>query len=246
MMKTGIDVSNHQGKIDWSAVKGKIDFAMLRAGYSTTADLMFEANASMCKKHGVPFGVYWASYALNEKDAEREAEACLNVIRQYPPTLWIAFDYEEFSEKYARTKGVNPTEKLVGGIVAAFLDKIKKAGYTPMLYTNVDFINRYYSKIKNNYPLWLAQWGVSKPKYSCDLWQMSDKGKIAGINGNVDLDIMYDDFPEDVDKLFRSKYTRIAEEIIAGKYGNGDERKKKLKAANIDVELAQALVNTMV
>lgn len=249
-MKTGIDVSNHQGKIDWNLVKGKVDFVMIRAGYSTTADLMFESNATMCKNHGIPFGVYWASYALNDVDAIDEAKACLSTIKSFKPDLWVAFDFEEFSEKYAATKGVKLDGSKMRAIAEAFLQTIKAAGYKPMLYSNVDFINRAFDKLRGIYPLWLAQWGVSSPKFPCSIWQMSSTGKIAGINGKVDMDIMYDDvntnFPSSVDTMFREKYMEIALDIIAGKYGNGAERKKLLKSKNIDVELAQALVNTMV
>ena len=78
----GIDVSEHNGVIDWEKVKASnVEFAMIRAGYGRTVDLRFKRNAEECNRLGIPFGVYWFSYALNAIGAALEADVCLETIR---------------------------------------------------------------------------------------------------------------------------------------------------------------------
>ena len=120
--KRGIDVSKWQGEIDWEKVKGAgVEFAMLRAGYGQgNADSMFARNAAGCEAAGLPYGVYWFSYAWSEESARAEAGSCLQLIRgrniEYP----VAFDFEGDSVEYAEKRGVAVTKELVSAMARAF------------------------------------------------------------------------------------------------------------------------------
>ena len=107
----GIDVSGHQGNIDWRKVKASgIQFAMLRAGYgANTVDSEFERNAHGCMEEGIPFGVYWFSYAYTPEMARREAEKCISVIREYKVQYPVCYDFEYDSVRYAQQNGVQVT-----------------------------------------------------------------------------------------------------------------------------------------
>ena len=260
-MKTynGIDVSEHNGSINWKTVKQHIDFAMIRAGYgSSTTDSCFKANASNCSALKIPFGVYWFSYAYTTEMARKEAKRCLSVIKPFKLSCPVAFDFEEDSLAYALKKGVRLTPEDVASIATAFLNEVVRAGYPVLLYSNLNMWEKGLKKVPSVYPVWCAQWGTSKPDLYCSMWQDSASGRIEGITGPVDTDISYQEYivSEEVGnrnaKLadcinnYGEYYTKIAEEIIEGKYGNGEERVKKLLAEHRDPEYAQAIVNILV
>lgn len=190
-MKKGIDISHFQGNPDFAKVKTAVDFVIMQAGYgkySSQKDKCFESNYAGCKKHGIPCGVYWFSYATTVADAKLEAKACLEAIKgkifEYP----IYFDVEGKS--------------LVGrtGVTAmcdAFCSEIEKAGYFAGIYisrspaqTMLD------TAVAKKYALWLAEYG-SKCNYagSYGMWQYSSSGRVPGITDNVDMDYSYVDYP---------------------------------------------------
>ena len=253
----GIDVSEWNGNIDWKQVKSHIDFAMIRAGYgSSTMDAKFKENASGCTNHKIPFGVYWFSYALSEAMAKKEAKKCLSIVKPFKLSCPIAFDFEYDSLEYAKKKGYNISPNKMCAIARAFLDEIITAGYTVLLYTNPDFwYNKGFKNLGNSYPIWCAHWGAEKPGVYCSMWQDSNKGKVTGISGDVDTDISYieyqlpvsdSDIKKEIEKCslkYGEIYTEVAREIIMGQWGNGDDRVKKLKAANLDPKFVQDIVN---
>lgn len=257
-MKTysGIDVSEHNGLIDWQRVKPHISFAMIRAGFgSKTLDAKFKTNVMECMNKKIPFGVYWFSYAYTVEMAVKEAKKCLSAVKPFTLSLPIAFDFEYESINYAKKQGVNVDGTLMAEIAKAFLEEVKKAGYDVLLYTNPDLWNRGFKKLGKTYPIWCAQWGVDKPSLYCDIWQ-DGSGTIEGIAGEIDVDIAFkeyqlktDETTEDkvnkVHNKYRDKYTAVATAIIAGNYGNGNARKAKLIAEQLDPNYAQDLVNAM-
>lgn len=262
-MKKGIDVSVHQGVIDWEKVNPEIDFAIIRAGYGLgTVDKQFEYNSQMCERLNIPYGVYWFSYAYTVQQAQIEAESCLNLLRSKNPTYPIAFDWEYDSYDYSYRHGVKVEGELMCAMADSFLLKVKEAGYYPMLYTNPDFLNRGFNSLVSKYDVWLAHWTDRQPGYTVGIWQHSNSGSVSGIKGRVDLDISYKDYPaiisgsineeihpDDYSEKWKEsayqKYFNIAREVCLGNWGNGEERKNKMKAAGIDYELAQMLVNYM-
>lgn len=256
----GIDVSYANGVIEWNKVKPHINFAMIRAGYgSKTVDTKFKENAGACSALNIPFGVYWFSYALNETMAKQEAKKCLSVIKPYKLSCPVAFDFEYDSMLYAKKKGVAISPSKMCSIASAFLDEIISNGYNVMLYTNADYwFNMGFKNLKNKYPIWCASWGKDKPAIYCQMWQDSSTGKIEGISGNVDTNVSYiqykitpsnDTVNEKVDSIIKKYgeiYKDIGNRIIAGEYGNGEERITKLSSEKKDPSFAQEIVNAMI
>lgn len=196
----GIDVSKHNGIIDWSKVKNDgIKFAIIRGGYGNSyVDPQFKINIEGAIKNGIEVGVYWFSYATNTTKAKEEAKKCLEVIKPYKDkiTYPVFFDFEYDSVNYAKKQGVAITKTLASNMAKTFLQEIKNAGYISGMYTNLDFSSRYFSSdILNTYDTWIAQYS-SKCSYTgkYTMWQYSEKGKVAGINGNVDMNYCYKEY----------------------------------------------------
>ena len=202
--KRGIDVSQWQGVIDWAAVKASgIEFAMIRAGYGqNNIDPRWKRNADECTRLGIPFGVYWFSYALNVDMARREAQYCIQAIKPYNLDYPVAFDFEYDSVETAQDAGVHVTKELASDITRAFCEEIRAAGYTPIVYANPDYLSRYFdADIASRYDIWLAQWpnnpDLNNPSRDCDMWQYSSSGNVNGINGRVDMNVCYTDYEGD-------------------------------------------------
>ena len=192
MEKKGIDISHHQGNIDFDKLKGNIDFAMVRTSYGAFyEDRNYKQNIAGLERIGVPYGLYHFSYATSVDDAKKEAEGFINLIKNYKPTYPVVIDIES-SDRTADLRG----DTLVN-IANTFCKMVQDSGYYVMIYANLYFFNnKLNSSSLNNYDKWLAQWS-SKPTYNkpFGMWQYSDKGSIPGINGNVDLDVAYKDYP---------------------------------------------------
>ncbi len=193
----GIDVSVHNGDIDWQKVKNAgIQFAILRAGYGrekSQKDARFEENYSNAKAAGIPVGAYWYSYAMTEEEAKLEADVFLSVIKGKQFEMPVYFDLEE-------KKQFDLGKEKVSAIMRAFLEKVEKAGYFVGLYGSASSLKTHTADgIKNRYTIWLAHW-TDQTNYSgaYGIWQYSDKGKVNGISGNVDLDTCYTDFPSTI------------------------------------------------
>ncbi len=190
----GIDVSVHNGDIDWQKVKADgIEFAIIRAGYGKLAsqkDDKFEQNYKNAKAAGLPVGAYWYSYAMTPEEAELEADVFLSVIKGKQFEFPVYFDLEE-------KKQFNLGKEQVSAIMRAFLKKVESAGYFTGLYGSASSLTTHTADdIKSWYTIWLAHW-VDQTNYSGSyaVWQHSEKGRVNGISGNVDLDICYRDFP---------------------------------------------------
>lgn len=215
MKLNGIDVSSHQGCIDWKlmASKQKLDFAIVRGGYGKrTVDEMARYNLDSLNALSIPAGIYWFSYAYTEEMAKNEALQALAIASEYKIELPIVFDFEYDSVAWAQKQGVNISKVLYNSLVSAFCSTVEKAGYYAMFYANPDYINRYVSAdTLAKYDLWLAYYptpqktvfvpDVSSKAYSdrtekVHIWQYSSKGFLPGIYGNtVDLNVCRIDFP---------------------------------------------------
>ncbi len=183
-----IDVSYCQSEVDYSKVKSSgIGAVLIRAGYGRETyqkDSQFETHYRNAKANGLTIGAYWYSYANSIEDAKREAKACLACISGKKFDYPIYIDMEE------------PWQAELGNstctaMAKAFCNTIVAAGYKAGVYANLNWFNNYldYETLKKSYSIWLAQWSNSHSK-NCDIWQYSDSGKISGINGNVDLDLV--------------------------------------------------------
>ena len=200
MQIKGIDVSKYQGDIDYNKIKNSdIKFVIIRAGYGqNNIDGKFVRNITECNRLGIPCGVYWFSYALNPAQAEKEAQSCLSAIKPYKLQYPVCFDFEYDSVSYSVKHGVNVTKESASAIAIAFLSEIEKAGYWATNYTNLDFSKRYFSNyVMTRYDVWAARYSSTPTDIAktAGLWQYSSKGKVAGISGNVDMDIAHKDYP---------------------------------------------------
>ena len=201
----GIDVSVHNGNIDWNRVKkAGIQFAILRAGYGKLAsqkDKQFENNYAGAKNAGIPVGAYWYSYATTPEEARQEAGVCISVLKNKQFEFPIYFDQEE-------KKTLDTGKANCSAIIRAFCEVLEKAGYWVGLYTSRSVLNTHIEDdIKTRYALWVAEWG-SKLNYSgaVGIWQYSDKGSVDGITGNVDLDEAYIDYATKVKNAGKNGY----------------------------------------
>ncbi len=194
MKYKGIDVSKWQGRIDWSLVKNDgIQFAMIRSTFGWgkgSEDFLFDTNYENAKRVDMPVGVYHYSYARTPEEAVKEAEFCYSVIKgktfEYP----VAYDMEE--------AGVASLGKeRVSAIAKAFCEKMESYGYYVCIYANKHWLDNYFDdEIFEKYDIWLAQW-TTKPTFEkvYGIWQKSSKGRVAGINGYVDLNEAYKHYP---------------------------------------------------
>lgn len=202
----GIDVSQYNGTINWTLVKKEnIDFAFIRVGFrgygqagNFAEDVLFKNNIKSAINAGIPVGVYFVTQAITEAEAIEEANWVLQKIKQYDIQYPIAIDIEEANVAVGdipRTQNLDSKTRTY--LAKLFCDTIKNAGYTPMVYTNVDWAtNKLNMSELAEYDIWIAHYKYdvnSKPNYSkpYTIWQYSDKGSINGILGNVDLNISY-------------------------------------------------------
>lgn len=194
---TGIDVSYHQGEIDWQQVAGDgISFAILRAGYrgytagSLNEDKLFRQNLQGAMNAGLEVGVYFFSQAVTPEEAVEEAELVLTLLEGCPLQFPVVYDWETISDADARTAGLD-TETITA-CANAFCTRIAEAGYQPMIYFNQSLAYKHYDLSRlTNWPFWLAQY-QEKPDfyYAFTMWQYSSKGSVAGVSGNVDMDVL--------------------------------------------------------
>ncbi|MCI9365695.1 MAG: hypothetical protein HFJ54_03655 [Clostridia bacterium] len=191
--KIGIDVSKWQQEIDWQAVKNAgVEFVMIRMGYQTdfdgecVLDPYFISNIEGAKSAGLPVGVYFYSYAKNVNQVVLQAEWVKENLKNYKLDLPVAFDWESWNS--FNTAGMS--FYTINKVANTFLDNLEKSGYKGMLYSSKTYLEKIWYPTK--YDTWLAQYN-NEPTYTgkYSMWQMSNTGKVDGIKGDVDIDIMY-------------------------------------------------------
>lgn len=243
-----IDVSVHQGKIDWGTVKNHIDGAIIRCGYGSDYksqdDKKFKENVEGCIAHGIPFGVYIYSYAQTINAAKSEAKHVLRLLEPYKGKLSypVYYDLEEAG-----------TEKGAVERAIVFGDIIEKAGYWCGIYASQYWWKTHLKGKLNRFTKWVAKYSDTPPSGisgTYDIWQYSSTGTVQGIEGNVDMNICYRDFPAEIcgnvtNSNPKKSILEIAKEVINGLWGNGPERKEKLNAAGYDAKEVQQKVNEL-
>lgn len=192
-MLKGIDVSKHQGVINWEDVKKEIDFAILRCGFGddivSQDDSMFAQYANECTRLGIPFGVYIYSYATNTNHALSEANHVLRTIQGYNLTYPVFYDLED-----PNTLGAQSNATILE-ITETFCNAIQNAGYRVGTYGSKSW---YTSKLTDSYydtmPKWVAQY-YSSCTYNgrYDMWQYTSDGAVSGIAGRTDMNYCYND-----------------------------------------------------
>ncbi len=202
---TGIDVSKHNKTIDWAKVKNAgIDFAIIRAGnrgYGSEGKLLtdplFEANAKGATENGIPIGAYMFSEAITVEEAIEEADLILSMVEPYDITYPIIIDIEEIAGDDARNEALTPTE--LTDVVLAFCNRVKEAGYTPMIYANLKgMIGMLEFERLEGIEKWYAYYGDELYfPYDVSMWQYTSSGYVDGIEGKVDLNISFKDYKKD-------------------------------------------------
>ena len=193
----GIDVSEHQGRIDWNAVKASgIDFAILRVGFGAPSwggrvDYQFNRNISECERLGIPYGVYIYSYAFDNQQAADEASMVINCLSGHNPRLPVYYDLEDNSII------ANGRQTGIASRAQVFCNRISAAGYEPGIYANLNWFNNILTDSvfkSSSWDHWIAQYN-SQCDYTGNysFWQYKSNGKVLGINGNVDMNYAYVD-----------------------------------------------------
>ena len=187
----GIDVSYHQGTIDWEKVKnsGQVDFAIIRCGIgmdqTNQDDTQWENNTSECERLGIPYGTFLYSYADTVEKARSEAQHVIRLVQGKNLTYPIYYDMEDNSV-------MNKIDsKTAGEIAQTFLNTLEANGYKNVaVYSSKSlFETKLTADIFNRYPRWVAHYNdTCGYQGSYHMWQYTNKGQIDGITGNVDLD----------------------------------------------------------
>ncbi len=211
----GIDVSKWQGTVNWTKVKNAgVEFAIIRLGYSSladgtpTLDPTYEYNIQAAKAAGVKVGVYYYSQATNAEEAQQEVNFIMSNLKGVSLDLPVVYDAEcgTVNGEPGKLGAANLSKSEWTQVAIAFCDAVAAKGYTPMVYGSISKImsGLDYKTIDARYQIWLARYkkkGDTSPHqlvtvnypYSgnYEMWQYSDHGHVDGINGEVDLNIMY-------------------------------------------------------
>lgn len=241
----GIDISKHNGNINLEPYKGH--FVIIRVGYGHFhLDEKFERNVNECKRLGIPFGVYHYSYALNEAEAEAEARGVLNAIAKYKNDIKVGvwFDMED-ADGYKKKHGFKFSNSTIAPICYKFCKMIEDAGYYSGIYTSSSWLD-YVKGLNDRFDKWVANWGKNDGTQHTNTSQYGTLQQYT--SKPLDKNVMYADL---------SRYSRgntpvkpqskpidqIANEVIAGQWGDGADRKKRLTDAGYDYNAVQNAVN---
>lgn len=199
--RKGIDVSSFQGVIDWESVaQDGVEFAIIRMGirgYGTgklVVDEQFEANIEGALAAGLDVGVYFFSAAVSEEEAIEEADFLIEAMAPYGIQCTVVLDIEDVNSDSARTNGLTKEQWTDHAI--AFCERVKAAGYTPMIYGNLQSFMLMLDLTRlEEYDKWFAAYiPYFYYPYDFEVWQYSDSGTVRGISEPVDLNISFYDW----------------------------------------------------
>lgn len=193
--RVGIDVSEHQGVIDWETASQYIDFAIVRLGYrgyangNIVTDAYYTTNMNGAISNGIPVGVYFYSQATTYEEGVEEANYVLSLLGDYGLSYPIVLDREDSMQDDARTNNLTAEQHTQAAL--GFLETIEGAGRSAMIYTNQVYFALYLDLEQLvGYPMWLAQY-ANEPiwPYEFSIWQYSESGEVPGVSGPVDMNI---------------------------------------------------------
>lgn len=252
----GPDISKHNGNVNIKKVRDAgYKRIGIRAGYGkNNIDEKYVSNALACFNLTVQVLLYWFSYAYTAAMAVAEAEFCIAQAKKYWSKCPIAFDFEYDSVNYARKRGVNVTKQLATDMAIAFLTKVKDAGYIPVIYTNKDYLNKYFDmdkivKALGKVYVWYARYTSSLSATElelADIWQYTSSGSVPGISGKCDINVFYTDFEAMSVAAEREETCNINIQnfqIAANADGYRDADGKKLAEDGIDGKNTQYVRN---
>ena len=197
----GIDVSKYQSGLDWSKIKKSgVSFVIIRIGYrgygaegKLVKDPMFEEHFTNARNAGLKVGVYFFTQAMNEAEAQEEAEACSLALNGRMLDYPIFYDTEASTAPggTGRADGLGVEDRTKCAI--AFCERVKELGYKPGVYASTTWYRKRvdYNTLRSRYTIWNAHYGVSSSPIGCDLWQGTEKARINGYSGELDANISY-------------------------------------------------------
>ena len=264
MERKGLDISSYQRGINFDVVKSNVDFLILRAGFTgwggdgtnKNKDSCFEDFYNQSKARGIPVGAYWYSCANTYDKGRAEAEYLYNNClsgKQFEYPIYI--DVEE--DRHQQVGKARIAEAIKG-----FCEYLENKGYYVGIYANSNYFNNFIDTAKlYMYDKWLAVWTSNKPSFrygDYGMWQNSSSGYVAGMR--VDTDFAYKDYPAIIKNAGLNGYSKgssepakpepsrksneqLADEVINGNWGNGEDRKRALTNAGYDYAAVQAIVN---
>ena len=238
----GMDISYWQGNVDFARVAADgIKFAILREGYAQTVDAKFRQYVEGCRKNGIEIkGVYHFSYAINAEQAAQEAAFCIKQMEQagLGKDVIVFYDFEYDTVKKAKAKGVTLGKNECIAFTKAFCEYVESHGYKAGVYSNIDYHRNMYSdEVLSKYVYWLADY-TGSPDYDCAFHQYTSSGTVSGIDGKAEVNRL-----AGATSAPKKSVAEIAKEVIAGQWGNGDDRKNRIKAAGYDYDTVQKEVN---
>lgn len=235
-----IDVSYHNGTIDWQKVKEAGYHAIIRVGYgqdvASQEDKQAVRNVSECERLGIPYGLYLYSYADSVKKAHGEALHAIRFVQDHTGTM---FAYPCFID--VEEKGL---ERFAHSAAREFCTCLKLEGILSGVYASENWWLSYLKDFPFMYKRWVAKWSDKTPDVAnLSLWQYTDRGTVPGVIGACDISYSYMsvDYPSDEPAEGNTLFS-MAHRVISGEYGNGENRKKEL---GVDYERVQALVNLL-
>lgn len=261
--KFGIDVSHWQGDFNFARAKSSegVEFAIIKAGGGDAGlykDSKFESNYKKCEDCGLPKGAYFYGNAKSVADAKKEAEYFISILSGKK------YEYPVFYDVEGKMITDNDRATLTE-IVKAFCEIMESAGYWVGIYSSESFFNSEMNDGElTRYSHWVARWGKSKPAPNSgaetQMWQFGGETNLIRsnkINGQTcDQDYCYVDYPAKIKAAGLNGYSKgdflapakksnaeIANEVIAGKWGNGTERKERLTGAGYNYSEIQEIVN---
>lgn len=237
-----IDVSYHNGTIDWAKVKSSgVDGAIIRCGYGNNLtaqdDKQWKRNADECTRLGIPFGTYIYSYAKTDAQARSEAEHVLRLVKGYKLSYPVYYDLEEAG---TQSGAVNRMK--------IFAEIIENAGYWVGVYCNKSWWDNTLKSLGDRYTKWIARYNSTLGMSGVDMWQYTSSGSVSGISGRVDMNHCYRDFPKEISGSSSSSPSGssstvpsgstldLAVKVMKGEYGNGDARKSALGSRYDEVQ----------
>ena len=197
----GIDVSKYQSGLDWNKIKKSgVSFVIIRIGYrgygaagNLVKDPMFEEHFTNARNAGLKVGVYFFTQAMNEAEAQEEAEACNRALNGRMLDYPIFYDTEASTAPggTGRADGLGVEDRTKCAI--AFCERVKELGYQPGVYASTTWYRKRvdYNTLRSRYTIWNAHYGVSSSPIGCDLWQGTEKARINGYSGDLDANISY-------------------------------------------------------
>lgn len=257
MAYKGPDISSWQGDIDIKRLAEQVDFFIFRGYAGSSKDKKVERNVQLAIEAGKPYGLYVYSYALNIAKAIAEATDLVNLANSFSvKPKFLVIDMED-ADGYKRKYGM-PSNSQLEEICRVQCDIFEKAGYYAVIYASSSWFRNQLAGLGNRYEKWIAHWPVSGGRQTGNetlsdlenannlgIWQYTSEGRLDGYNGRLDMNYIYKDviLGGSSSNVNMSDISKIADEVIAGKWGNGEDRRNRLTEAGYNPVVVQNEVN---